>query len=198
MIIGISGGISSGKNLISNIFLKYNSVIFDADNNVKNILNHNKSAISEIKELFPTTYFNGVINRLELRNIIFSCEKSFHKNIKILEQIIHPIIRDEYKKFISNNISKKNIILNIPLLIENNYYKYDKLITINCAKDIRKKRFLLRTKNDLFHSKMFELLNSIQISDDERLLNSKNIIHNNKSIFNAISSTKKLAQKMLT
>jgi len=198
MIIGISGGISSGKNLISNIFLKYNSIIFDADHNFKNILNHNKSAISQIRELFPTTYFNGVINSSGLKNIIFSCEKNFYSKIKLIEQIIHPIIRDEYKSFINKNISKKNIILNIPLLIESNYYKYDKLITINCARDIRRKRFLLRTKNDLFHNKMFELLDSIQISDNERLLNAKNIIQNNKSIFKTIGATKKLAQKILT
>jgi dephospho-CoA kinase len=198
MIIGISGGISSGKNLVSSIFSNYDSVIFDADQEVKNLIANNSEVIRKINDNLPEIFDNNILNKNKLREKLFSTNCEYNKIITILEDILHPIIRMICNDFVKLQNNKKFIILNIPLLIESNAYFYDKLITINCDKEIRKKRYLLKMQNITNSDKIFEILSSRQISDIKRRDYGDFIINNNKSIISTIYQTKKIIEKLLT
>ena len=136
--------------------------------------------------------------RLKVQIKLFSTNYEHNKIITILEDILHPKIRMICNEFVKLNSNKKFIILNIPLLIESNAYFYDKLITINCEKEIRKKRYLLKMQNIANSDKIFEILSSRQISDIKRRDYGDFIINNNKSIISTIYQTKKIIEKLLT
>ncbi len=190
-VIGIIGGIASGKDTVAKIFESLKITVFDADRIVHKIFKDDQQAIFEIAKQFPLSYENGVINRKILGDLILADPQ----NLKIIEQIIHPIVRNNYQQFI--NISKENneklVVLNIPLLLENNHYKFDKLIAIIADEKTCLKRYLLRLGYDssnlkdpqIFNLiKKFELLRSKQITDQQRIKLADYIVENNSDIAN--------------
>jgi len=187
-IIGLSGGVASGKNLVAEIFAKNGAAIFDADKEVHKLLELDKSTISRIKKSFPECFLDKKINRQILGKIVFHDVKK----LKILEEIIHPQVRKNYDNFLKE--ARKNkvelVILNIPLLLETQHYKCDKILVIISSKELRKERFLEREKvkdkrnfdlkkKDL--EKKFVAILKSQLSDVKRKKHADFIIKNNDS-----------------
>jgi dephospho-CoA kinase len=142
-IIGLTGGIASGKNFVADIFAKNGAAVFDADKEVHNLLESDKLTIDEVKKNFPTSFVKQKIDRKILGKIVFfDAEK-----LKILEEIIHPKVRKNYQLFLKNfKIQNKKIaVLNIPLLLETKGYECDKVLAITVSPSIQKKRFLSRS-----------------------------------------------------
>lgn len=191
-IIAISGGIASGKNFIADIFAKYGGEIFDADKLTHHLLIHDLDLIKQIAYHFPNAVNNHQVSRHVLGEIVFNDKNK----LKILENIIHPKIRDNYQNFISQKLSNncKFVILNIPLLLESGGYKYDYLVAIKCQKELRLTRFLLRSlENNLSDKKLsdadiinlkqrFEKIYTLQLSDEERFAKADFIIDNNLDV----------------
>lgn len=94
-IIGLTGGIASGKNFIAEIFAKNGAVIFDADVEVHKLLESDKSTIEEVINSFPESFIEQKINRKILGKIVFSNSKK----LEILEKILHPKVRKKYQSF---------------------------------------------------------------------------------------------------
>ncbi len=146
-IIGLTGGIASGKSFVAEIFKKKGAMIFDADEEVHKLLELDKSTILAIKKKFPTSFIDRKIDRKILGKIVFSedgiCQsrlepehlegspqgasslvrrnnKKHKRNLQILEQIIHPKVRKKYLAFLkeAHRKSAKLTVLNIPLLLE--------------------------------------------------------------------------------
>ncbi len=194
-IIAITGGVASGKNLVAKIFEKFGAKTFDADEEVHKLLKSDQETINQVSKIFPQTKINNQISREILGKIVFENKQ----NLKILEQIIHPQIRQKYQEFIQDNQLKNQqiVILNIPLLLEKKNqgfeYFYDYLIAIKCAKETRKQRFIERYKkrflDDLSFNikdseieKRFEEIFKIQIDDEARSSKANFVIDNNSSI----------------
>lgn len=191
-VVGIIGGIASGKDTVAKIFESLGIKVFDADKIVHEIFKNDQQAIVQIAKQFPHSYENGVINRKILGDLIIADPQ----NLKIIEQIIHPIVRNNYQQFI--NISKENnqklVVLNIPLLLENNHYKFDKLIAIIADGKTCLMRYLSRSGYDDSSNlkdpqivsliKKFELLRSKQITDQQRIKLADYIVENNSDIAN--------------
>ncbi len=154
-IIGLTGGIASGKNFVADIFSKSGAAVFDADKEVHNLLELDKSTISEVKKNFPESFVNQKINRQILGKIVFADAKK----LKILEEILHPKVRKNYQLFLENSKiqNKKIAVLNIPLLLETKGYECDAILAITVAPSIQKKRFLSRAmKNSKENKKDLE------------------------------------------
>ncbi len=213
LIIGISGGIASGKNLICDIFLQYKSKVFDADKITHNLLNNDLEIIKKISQNFPECLIGNKIERKILADLIFSNPNQFFNKIKTIEEIIHPKIRQSYQEFVEKNKSDDDLdflVLNIPLLLENSFYKYDKLIAIKCDKETRQKRYLSRFRSsqdlisqnsesnnlneiDLVKSiKKFDIICARQLDDGSRIKNADHVIDNNHSIFSTIKQAKSI------
>lgn len=193
-VVGIIGGIASGKDTVAKIFESLNIKVFDADKVVHEIFKNDQQAITQIAKQLPQAYENGVINRKILGNLIVA-NPDYLRNI---EQIIHPLVRNSYQQFI--NISKKNneklVVLNIPLLLENQYYKFDKLIAIIADEKTCLKRYLSRLGHNSFDlkdpeiislTKKFHALKSKQISDQQRIELANYVVENNSDMANLIS-----------
>jgi dephospho-CoA kinase len=194
-IIAITGGVASGKNYICDIFKKFGAEIFDADSQVHDLLKYNSQIISEVAKNFPSSLKNQQIDREILGKIVFENSEIGKKNLKTLEQIIHPQIKINYDEFIKNNLqnNQKFVLLNIPLILEsqgkNQYYNYDYLVAIKCHIIIRKNRFIARQfkknpQNFDYQQNLarFNKIVSLQLKDEERFAMANFIINNNSDL----------------
>ena len=169
--IGITGSLASGKTTASQILSYKRGPLFSADA-VVNSLYKKISLQKLIKRKFNIKQHNL---KKTLKEIILRDSKK----VKILEKIIHPLVRKEMKKFSFNNQRRKTVFYEIPLLIESNLMKhFDIIIFIKAKKKIRLNRFL----NKGGEKKMFNLLSNRQFSDIKKAKFSDHIVVNEKNL----------------
>lgn len=170
-IVGLTGGIGSGKSTISKMFKKFNIPIIESDLIAKNIIFFKKEIYKKIKNQV------GIKTKLKnkkifLREYIF---ESSH-NLLWINQLIHPIVIREVKKIIKKYTKFPYIIWVSPLLIENNLQFFvDRVLVINIDPDLQLKRASLRDKVE--KKQIFKIFN-FQISQEKRLQYAHDIINN--------------------
>ena len=192
MIVGLTGGIGSGKSAAGKYFLELGIDVIDADDISKNILDKNKKA----KELFIKNFGdkfldkNNNIDRDLLRSEIFVNEEK--KNI--LESIIHPIVREEITKFINQSDSIYKLIM-VPLIYETNSQDfYDKIIVVDCNEENQ----ILRASERDNKSKenIINIINN-QASRENRNSIADEIILNDSTLENLRNQVIRVHQKLL-
>jgi len=192
MIVGLTGGIGSGKSAAGKYFVELGIDVIDADDISKNILDENIKA----KELFIKNFGdkfldkNNNIDRDLLRSEIFINEEK--KNI--LESIIHPIVREEITKFINQSDSIYKLIM-VPLIYETNSQDfYDKIIVVDCNEENQ----ILRASERDNKSKE-NIINIIknQASRENRNSIADEIILNNSTLDNLRNQVIRVHQKLL-
>ena len=160
--IGITGSIGTGKSTVANMFSLLNIPIFDADKEIKRILNR-QNIKDKIKKIWPSSIKNNNINKLKLRSIIFSRKDQKKK----LERLIYPYLEIEKDKFENINYSKKILVYDIPLIYETkSQKKYDLILLTNCSKLLQEKRVL---KRDKISNSLFEKIVKSQLTFDEKI-----------------------------
>ena len=191
MIIGLTGGIGSGKSAAANFFIELGIDVIDADDISKNVLTENNDAKKAFIEKFGDHYIqNNKIDRDALREDIF---KDRIKR-KTLESIIHPAVRKEILKFINDSDSIYKIVM-VPLIVETNSADfYDKIIVVDCENNLQIERASSRdnqTKENIIN------IISNQASREERLKIADFIISNNSNLEHLKNSVIKIHQKIL-
>ena len=117
MIIGLTGGIASGKSTVSNILKGAGACVIDADQIVHQLLARNQLVRKQVVDYFGPSIVSaaGEIDRTLLGEIVFADDDKR----KQLEKIIHPLVIREMKTQLANHQAReKHIILDIPLLYE--------------------------------------------------------------------------------
>ena len=120
LIIGLTGGIGSGKSTVSQLLSEYNIPTIDTDTIARTLVQPNTQGLHEIVKQFGTHLLNtdGTLNRAQLRTLIFNDPQKK----EALEAILHPLIQTEVQKQITKlkqHSSPPSIILvAIPLLAE--------------------------------------------------------------------------------
>lgn len=164
IIIGITGSIGMGKTTIASM-LKYLRIpVFDSDQQVKLLLETDHQVIKKIHNNWPNTvsFEEKKINKLLLAKIVFSHER----DRRILEKIIHPVIKDKRDVFIKKNKSSYIIGLDVPLLYETGTDKIcDYIFLAYTSKKNQRKRVLLR---DNMTQRKFNLINKSQWSHEKK------------------------------
>ena len=135
--IGLTGGIGSGKTTICKIFGSLGIPIFNSDEYAKQLLKNNIQVIEKIKKTFGENIVNkNRINKKKISQIIFSNEKK----LKIINDIIHPVVIQGFNQWCEKQ-TKKYIIKESALLFESKTYKeLDKIIWIEADENLRIKR----------------------------------------------------------
>ncbi|WP_096153022.1 MULTISPECIES: dephospho-CoA kinase [Bacillus] len=117
-IIGLTGGIASGKSTVANMMRNVGIPIVDADIVAREVVDIGKPAYRQIVEVFGKSilYEDGSINRPALGNIIFHQEERRKK----LNEIVHPAVRTKMKEDAANYIKEGHplVVMDIPLLFE--------------------------------------------------------------------------------
>jgi len=178
-IVGITGGIASGKSTVS-LYLKekYNAYIFDADKEAKELL---KSTIvtDKIKQLFPNL---KDLSTTSLAKEVFKNSQSQGK----INNIIHPIINDLVIKRINEKKDLYNLfVIDAALIIESGIFdKHQKsgakIILVMSDEDLRLKRALSR--GNLTKETIKDRMR-LQMNDDEKIKYSDYVVENNSTKF---------------
>ena len=170
--IGITGSIASGKTTASKILSNKQGPLFSADREVKKLYKNKNFQQIIIKSFDIKKKYNL---KKSLKEKIFSNKI----NIKKLEKIVHPLIRNKMGEFTKYNKSRKILFYEIPLLIESKLMKYfDVIVFIRAKKKIRLKRFKLKGGNE----KLFHIMNKKQLSDFRKVKFCDHVVINDKNL----------------
>lgn len=145
-IIGLTGGIASGKTTVSDYLKKRGYVVLDADAYSKKTTAKNGPAIPAIIEAFGADIVSesGELDRKKLGSIIFNDADKRRE----LNEIVHPLIREMMNADEEKYIQKGHVFLDIPLLFENGLNeRCDLVVTVFVDRDTQIKR--LTARNDL-------------------------------------------------
>ena len=192
MIVGLTGGIGSGKSTAVKIFKELGIDSIDADNIAKNILDSNKNARKLFIEEFGDKYIlkNHKINRDLLREDIFN-DKS---KIKKLESIIHPIVREEIFEFIQKSESIYTII-DVPLIFETKSEDfYNKIVVVDC--DTNTQILRASQRDNQTEESILKIIGN-QASREERFSIADYVINNDSSYGNLKKEVIKTHQLLL-
>ena len=194
LIIGMTGGIGSGKSEASKIFASLNIEVIDLDKISREVTEKDHEAIEEIKTLFGQSLFNkeNELDRKKLRDMIFS-----DKNLKIkLENILHPKILVKVKKKLSVFSDEPYVVIDIPLLFETNQYVplISRSLVIDCELSDQIERV---RKRDGMEIAMVQSIISQQVDRNTRIQRGDDVILNDDSIESLEDSIKKLHEKYL-
>ena len=141
-IVGLTGGIGSGKTTIANFFSECNIEVINADQLARKVVEPGTIALSQIKQKFGGEILNESygLNRSLLREIVFKDERQ-----RVwLENLLHPLIEEEIDKSIRSALSQY-VLLESPLLLETNQHKLvNRILVIDVSPEIQLKRTLLR------------------------------------------------------
>ena len=192
-IIGMTGGIGSGKSEALKIFESLNIKVIDLDKISKEITDKNHQAIEEIKSAFGNVFDkDNRLDRKKLREIIF-----LDKNQKInLEKILHPKILEEVKKKLNALSNEPYVVIDIPLLFETNQYTglISRSLVIDCEVNDQIERV---KKRDGIDTSIIQLIMDQQIDRNSRIEKGDDIVLNDGSIEKLTESIKSLHKKYL-
>ncbi len=177
LIVGITGGIGSGKTTVCKIFHQLGVPIYFADDRGKYLLSNDELLKNQVMNLFGSESYlpDGLLNRSFLANKVFSNTEELNK----LNGLVHPAVAKDFLQW-ANNQSAKVLIKEAALFIENGSYTgLDKLITVLAPEDVRINRVLMR---DIQRNKAQVLdIMSNQVDDKRRREVSDYLIDNGGS-----------------
>ncbi len=149
IVIGITGGISTGKSTFSRLLRDLTGApLFDADHAVRGLTDNDPEVRRLLREEFGDTIFSagGVLNRAALRAIVFAdSEKK-----RALEQILHPRIRRQWSTAAEESRQSGHLFLaDIPLLYETEgEFLCDRVVVVACSHAIQQHRLMARAQLD--------------------------------------------------
>ena len=180
-IIGLTGGICSGKSTAANILQEMSLKIIDLDQIAQKITKPGENAYNRIAENFDAKYFDydGNLKRKKLKQDIF-LSKDLKKRLELL---LHPIIFDECKYQLDNLKNEEYVVIAVPLLFETkNYLKLiTKSLLIDCDEELQLTRVIERDDvSEAFAKKII----SSQMSRKKKLQSADKVIVNNGNVDN--------------
>ena len=184
-IIGLTGGIGSGKTTIANYFMAAGIPVYIADDEARKIMQSDE-IIAEIKKTFGSAIFeNGILNREKLAQIVFGDAEK----LKLLNAIIHPAVKKHFQNWILNHKNSPFIIYEAAILFESGSYKdCDKIITVTAPMESRIPRVIQRDNSS--RDQVLKRINA-QWNDNQRIAKSDFVIQND-SLENAKSEVDKI------
>jgi dephospho-CoA kinase len=173
-IVGLTGGIGSGKTTVANFFSEFDDVaVYIADFEAKKLMNSSKIIKKKlIKEFGEFAFIKGVLNRKYIAEIVFKDQEKLAK----LNAISHPEVKKHFEKFVKNNSHKDYIIYENAILFETKSSALcDVIITVFVDVNTKIQRVIDRDS-----STKMEVLNRIknQWPDAKKILQSNYIIWN--------------------
>lgn len=161
-VVGLTGGIGSGKSLAAQFFSQLGAIVIDADQLARSAIERGSEGFDEVLLRFGDTVLkNGDIDRVALGQIIFENPEAK----KDLEEIIHPRIRAEFEEAVASLNPGQVMVYEIPLLVETKAAdRFDFVITVESDAELRKQRLRAR---GMFHSDIEKRMAS-QATEEQR------------------------------
>ena len=175
-LIGITGGIGSGKSIVCKVFAMLGVPIYEADSRAKSLMNNDLSLKKSIKNLLGEQSYTlaGEYNRAWVASQVFNNSDLLRQ----LNAIVHPRVREDAEQWIQQNSSASFLLYEAAIMKaagDNN--NFDKVVVVNAPIDLRIKRVQKRdnrTEQEIRH------IIARQISDEERLKIADFVIKNDE------------------
>lgn len=163
LLVGVTGGIGSGKSTVCKIFEILGLPVYYSDDRAKTLMNSSNELRTSVKEILgEQAYKDGEINKPFVSRQIFESE-DLRSQINL---VVHQKVREDFAAWSIQ--SKSTILLNeAALIFENDSFRnMDYVINVNCNRELRIKRTLKRDQNRT-RDEVMRIINT-QWSDEER------------------------------
>lgn len=186
LVVALTGGIGSGKSTVGQIFEDLGAIVADSDQLARDVVERGTTGFDQIIAAFGDEVLkNGDLNRSALAELVFK-DPSKRKQ---LEQITHPLIRKAFAKIVESAKGDSIVINQIPLLVESNHdYKFDHVVTVSAAEELRIERLI---KRGMSLTQVRQRLQA-QSDDAQREAIADSIIRNDKSLAQLLSEVEKV------
>lgn len=196
MIVGLTGGIGTGKSTVSALFNKWGAFIIDADKISRDSLNVGSECYHQTIDTFGTSILNadGEVDRKALAKIVFSSDEELKK----LNSIIHPYVRCTIHSHTISAIERDApiIVWDVPLLLEGGYERdTDAVVVVTCPTELRLER--LKIRNGMSPEECYARINA-QMSDYERMQKADFVIENDGSLSELYDRARNVYDKLLS
>ena len=192
LIIGLTGGIGSGKSAVSDKFKSLGITVVDADVAARTVVETGQPALAEIERHFGSNILNqeGVLDRAQLREIMASDSEE-----RVwLESVLHPKIGEQIAKELNESTSPYTIYV-APLLLETNSQKMcSRVLVVDVPKEIQIQR---TAERDKVSEIQIEKIVAVQMEREERLEKADDVLVNTGTIKELEEQVVKLHQKYL-
>ena len=143
IIVGLTGGIGSGKSTVINYFKELGITCYQADDEAKKLMNSDKGLIKKIKNSFgDSIYINSKLDRKKLSTIVFTDKQK----LELLNSIVHPYVNRHFENY-RKSLEDIYIIKEGAIIFEiGTQNKFDKIILVRAPKEDRVKRIINRDK----------------------------------------------------
>ena len=186
--IGLVGDIGSGKSFVAKNF---GYPVFNADTEVSKLYKKDRKIFNKLKKILPKYFHSFPISKIEVIKAILGNKSNLNKIIKI----VHLEIKKKMNDFLKKNKTRKIIILDVPLLLENKLNKKkDILVFVQSKKSEIIKRL---KKRENFNQKLFNRFKKIQLSLNYKKKKSHFIIKNNFTKKSVNEDIKNILKKIL-
>ena len=175
-LVGITGGIGSGKSTVSQILLHLGYKVYNSDLRAKDLMNKDESIKSQLIKFFgKEVYIDSLINKDLLSKLIFSDSNALNQ----INSIVHPVVSEDFKKWVLDNSDERILFKEAALLFESkSYLDLNHTILVSAKKNLRIKRVISRDKER--NVSVIEKIIQNQILDKEAKELADTIIYNNE------------------
>jgi len=186
--IALTGGIATGKSTVASLLALNGMRVIDADTISHEILD---TSVEWVRETFGDEYIDGSKpNRSKLGSLIFAN----NEKKRVLEEYLHPKIRDEIeKRSIKQDSFKFPYLIDIPLFFENNSYDIKDSVVVYTPKEIQLERFMKR--NGYAKDESLRRINS-QMSIEEKKNRASWVIDNSKDLKHLQNEVEEFVEKI--
>ena len=193
-IVGLTGGIGSGKSTVARLFGELGVHWVDADDVAREVVEPGTPALERISEHFGKKILTseGALDRAQLRGIVF--EKPEER--VWLESLLHPIIREELIRQLNpENYQLPYVLLVSPLLLETDQHELvDRIIVIDVPEETQIERTMARDTNS---REQVERIIGAQMSREDRLARADEVIDNDRPLDDVTRQVRELHERLL-
>jgi dephospho-CoA kinase len=176
LVVGLTGGIGSGKSAAAEAFAEHGASVVDTDAIARELTEKEGGAITEIERIFGKDFIrDGAMDRKKMRDHVFADPAAK----RALESLLHPMIREESARRIAT-AGGPYVIHVVPLLIESPDYRsrVDRVLVVDCPEETQLAR--VRARSGLSEEEVRAIMRS-QVSRAERLAAADDVIDNRGS-----------------
>ncbi|MCG9683798.1 dephospho-CoA kinase [Vibrio sp. Isolate23] len=192
-IVGLTGGIASGKTTIANLFHdQFGIEIVDADIVAREVVEPGSEGLKAIEARYGSNILlaDGTLNRAKLRESIFACDKEK----AWINQLLHPMIHEKMQAGIAK-VSSPYALLVIPLMVENNLQSLaNRVLVVDVDEQVQRQRTMER---DGVPIEQVDAILASQASRSQRLSIADDVIKNNATNEELLPQITELHQKYL-
>ena len=175
-IVGLTGGIGSGKSTIAKWFLEKGIPVYNSDFEAKRLMNESQEIRKKLVEKFgEETYDSSGLNRAHLSSLVFKNPEA----LKNLNQIVHPVVFEDFRSWVKNQKSKF-VVKEAAILFESGSYKdCDLILSVIADEKIRIERVMKR--DEISEEQVLERIKN-QWPDEKKVELSDLVLYNNEGL----------------